>query len=309
MWLKSYLDMGESRPLWAYVMDDLFRHAVAKNTSPKEPSLRVNPFLQHWQPSRRALPKEAQALLDTAKRHNVRPEGLAFERSILRALPMWDHFAADRSEVRKLAVATGTTDCLKFKHCAVTVGEFEELAAHSQNPEHREADRSHCQCEPCRDIRERTGCLHPYACYARAKRLLDTLPPKWDPRGQHPEDTENQECDATQSTEDHGSASVFDQSVTTRGDVGQIFRVFTDGLPTYEGRIEAAQVREDEECTIATAGACADSGESTAQAGGGLFVAPDHPLNCSLKIPASLPQNCTTGELAATIIAAKNIEP
>lgn len=142
MWLKTYLDMSESRPLWAYVVDDLFRHAVPTNIHPKEPELRINPFLQHWEPSRRTLPKEAKALLDIAKKYNVRPEGLAFERSILREAPMWDHFAADRTEIRKLAGATSTTDCLKHKHQARSVGDFEELVGYSNAPTHSEPEKS-----------------------------------------------------------------------------------------------------------------------------------------------------------------------
>ncbi|KAI1783677.1 hypothetical protein LXA43DRAFT_873536, partial [Ganoderma leucocontextum] len=270
MWLKSYLDMGETRPLWVFVMDDLLRNTVPVNTLPREPALRVNPFMQHWQPKKQALPADAQALLDTAKKYSVRLEGLAFSRTIFRSLPMWDHFATDRTEIRRLSSPTGTTDCLKLKHRVLTVGDFERLAAYQNDPEHREENKSGCQCTPCQEIKARTGCHHPYACYVRAKRLLDTLPPKWDPRGSHPEDHErpNQNIEQAELTED---TEAIDISITTHGDVGQLFRIFTDGQPTHNGRLEAAATTAPTTLTIATAGTCMDSDETTAQAGGGLF--------------------------------------
>lgn len=48
MWLKSYLDLGPERPLWALVADALF----ALNANNSYPELRQNIFLQSWKASK-----------------------------------------------------------------------------------------------------------------------------------------------------------------------------------------------------------------------------------------------------------------
>ncbi|KAJ7078703.1 hypothetical protein B0H15DRAFT_765352, partial [Mycena belliarum] len=39
-----------------------------------------------------------------------------------------------------------------------------------------------CPCNACRDDRETRRCANPHACARAAKRRLDSLEPKWDPR-------------------------------------------------------------------------------------------------------------------------------
>ncbi|KAI1787033.1 hypothetical protein LXA43DRAFT_896822 [Ganoderma leucocontextum] len=51
-----------------------------------------------------------------------------------------------------------------------------------------------------------------------------------------------------------------------------------------------------------------DDGQTTAQAGGGLFIALEHPLNRALKIPKVISQDSTAGELTATVTAAKQLD-
>jgi hypothetical protein len=47
MWLKSYLDLSDSRPLWALATDTLINNTAPKSI-PKKAI--VNPFLQAWKP-------------------------------------------------------------------------------------------------------------------------------------------------------------------------------------------------------------------------------------------------------------------
>ncbi|KAJ6459303.1 hypothetical protein C8R45DRAFT_760595, partial [Mycena sanguinolenta] len=63
-------------------------------------------------------------------------------------------------------------------------------------------------------------CPTPHSCCARAKELLDTLPPKWDPRIEQPEAYE-----LAPSGNDDGWIT-FDRRIMTISDV---FRIFMEG--------------------------------------------------------------------------------
>ena len=69
--------------------------------------------------------------------------------------------------------------------------------------------------------------------------MLRTLPPKWDPSSRQPEDYEDEEMEQLEhALSESGSDMVpFDRRVTTRGDLGQAFRIFTEESPVYNGSI------------------------------------------------------------------------
>lgn len=76
-------------------------------------------------------------------------------------------------------------------------------------------------------MEERTGCLMPHSCATRAKELLDTLPPKWDPRQVPPPQN-------VASTQESASPIkegwiYFDAKMVTKGNVADLFRVITEG--------------------------------------------------------------------------------
>ncbi len=96
MWLKTYLDFSDERPLWAYLADDLLAKHVPKNCRPRSAEIRMNPFLQRWSPKVYGLPDELQGMMDAARKHGLRLECLAPSKSIQNSLPMWDHRYADR---------------------------------------------------------------------------------------------------------------------------------------------------------------------------------------------------------------------
>ncbi|KAJ7269120.1 hypothetical protein C8J57DRAFT_976937, partial [Mycena rebaudengoi] len=67
------------------------------------------------------------------------------------------------------------------------------------------------------------GCMTPHSCFSKAKELLDTLPPKWDPRMQQPEDYE------APPEDDENGWTTFDRRITTTGSIKEAFRIFTEG--------------------------------------------------------------------------------
>ncbi|CDO76537.1 hypothetical protein BN946_scf184769.g1 [Trametes cinnabarina] len=305
-WLKSYLALGPNRPWWADVADELFAHFVPKDCGVKDPALRINPFLQHWKPKKSALPHELKDLLTVASKYNLRLEGLAFSRSILRNMPMWDHCQTDLKAVRRLALPSAVVTCLKNKHNLRTVGDFESLAAHLHEPNHQPTEC--CSCPSCETMITVFCCCNPHRCYTRAENFINLLPPKWDPRGEHPEDYEEAQMEEA-LTGGFEDATVFDRRKTTHGTVSSVFRIFTDQSQPSQERL-CTKLASDgmSEITIATDGSCLRNGARDASAGAGIFVEPQHPLNASIRLPPEIDQSNQTGEAVATYLASSRTD-
>lgn len=191
MWLKPYLDISGTRPLWAFLVDDIFARTVTKDCAVRVRSLRCNPFLQSWRPKISALPDSLKEMFKVSIKYGLRPEGLAFSRGIMRQMPMWYHLYANQGQMRRLAgVNSNATKCLRDNHRARSVGSFEELATLLTNPDHDARGNARCECDRCVTMRIQDGCANPHKCAEQAGAFLFTLPPKWDPRVEHPEDFE-----------------------------------------------------------------------------------------------------------------------
>ncbi|TRM62020.1 hypothetical protein BD626DRAFT_404894, partial [Schizophyllum amplum] len=313
MWLKDYLTFGPSRPLWAYVADALLAHYTPKAEVPQAKELRINPFLQTWQPYKRAhapkvagtngkakaIPPFLHKLIDCAERFGLRLECLAPSRSIIRNMPMWYHIHANQ-RMRSLAAYSKATRCLRDQHRLRTVGDFEETAARRGDPRH-EFDLSSCECSECEHVRTSFGCENPDACFERAEKFLDTLPGKWDPRGEHPEDHR-----ALNEAPEVEEWTAFDRDVVTTGHIGNTFRIFTDG-PLENERLylplnDAAQAPQ----LAATDGSCLNNGERDAQAGAGVYLEGKEGANgeYGIHLPPCLEQSNQTGEMLAIMVAA-----
>ncbi|OSD00922.1 hypothetical protein PYCCODRAFT_1508703 [Trametes coccinea BRFM310] len=145
-------------------------------------------FTQDWAPKVSALPEDLRAMISAARKYGLRQEGLAFERSILDAMTMWSHGMAEQEDLRKLSTESAVTRCIRLNHKASTVGEFRTLAERAKHVSHRR--HRECTCPECEEMIVSQRCANPDRCYTRAEAILDTLPPKWDPRGKHPEDYE-----------------------------------------------------------------------------------------------------------------------
>lgn len=71
MWLKSYLDFSTSRPLWAFIADDIFARTVTKDCSVKVRELRRNPFLQDWRPKLAELPDTLREMFKIGVKYGI----------------------------------------------------------------------------------------------------------------------------------------------------------------------------------------------------------------------------------------------
>ncbi|THU86570.1 hypothetical protein K435DRAFT_613258, partial [Dendrothele bispora CBS 962.96] len=309
MWLKRYLAFGPNRPLWAFLADALLANntPASENNVPKD--IRANCYLQSWTTStspRSSQPTDLLKMIKTGQKYGVRIQGLAFDRDILRDMPIWHHIFAD-PKIRRLTNSSAS-NCLRFKHNLQTVGEAEDLAAplirvNEAQLQHR--SNNQCECRDCIEIQEITDCEHPHHCMLRAQELLDTLPPKWDPRAEQPADYESS---FTSSSGLQGE-DIFDYRLTTAGNLSDLFRVFTDKdhNPINETFVRRVQPEGNEGLvTVATDGSCIDNGQDTAKAGAGIYFAKDDPRNKSLKLPKMAGgTKLTQSNQAAELLAVK----
>ncbi|KAF8224441.1 hypothetical protein L208DRAFT_1311630 [Tricholoma matsutake] len=71
------------------------------------------------------------------------------------------------------------SNCVKEHHAVWIVGDTECLALWLKAPDHQAS--SECECNACMESEHQDGCMNPDSCFSKAKVLLNTLLPKWDP--------------------------------------------------------------------------------------------------------------------------------
>lgn len=137
MWLKSYLKIGQERPIWAYVADAIMAGSMLKSEESIDNRVKVLPLLQSWRtrvsPQKEVCP-DIVKLINTAKDFNVRLNGIAFSRNVMQELPIWFHFAVD-PKLRRITRGK-TVECLISKHKVRMVGDAETLFMHLRVQNH-----------------------------------------------------------------------------------------------------------------------------------------------------------------------------
>ncbi|KAF5375493.1 hypothetical protein D9615_009178 [Tricholomella constricta] len=295
MWLKAYLSLGNDRPLWALIADALLARNTPKTEEKVDKRVRQNIFLQSWKSStteRAGTPPDLRNLQKIAKKYRVRPEGIAFSKDIVRQRPIWYHSDAHK-KIRRMNHGP-ISECLKGNHNVLLTGDAEDVADLLNQPEHQEHNR--CACQHCQLYRDITGCTHPHECALKAKALVDTLPPKWDPR-QIPDEVDRDEVEDAENIEDEWT--ILPHNIPEQGTLANIFRIFTEG--EHEGQLPEILSQTDSGPYIqaATDGSCINNGQEDAVAGAGVFYAPEDERNMSIKVPTHFIQSNQTAELLA----------
>ncbi len=165
-------------------------------------------------------------MMSVARKYGVPLEGLAFAKQILNVMPMWDHAHADRIRLGRLTVPSKLLTCLQTNHHALMVRDFVLLSQVQDCPAHR--PKAACECAECRRLKSTLNCVNPHLCSTRAREIVSTPPGKWNPLLRQPEDYEEEYMEDLR----RGSLDVdlvpFDRCVTTKGNLGHAFRIFTD---------------------------------------------------------------------------------
>jgi hypothetical protein len=119
-------------------------------------------------------------------------------------------------------------------------------------------------------------------CIRLANKLIETLPPKWNPREPH---------NTTPANPDDGTEGwlPFSHAALTAESIKDIFRIFMEGETSRE--ILTMTIAEPgQETFVATNRSSQDVGTTTARAGAGIFYTENNPKNTSLRLPLNLPQ-------------------
>jgi ribonuclease HI len=211
---------------------------------------------------------------------------------------IWYHREADAA-IRRMNHWDNSI-CLREYHKLRLVGEAEEIEACQSNHTHRRS--WDCNCGSCVECREALGCQVPDTCYKREGRLLDQLLYKWDPYKSQPEDHKDQADGAN----DDDDWVLFDRQVMVTGQLGEIFRIFTEEEVMNE--VPDMRLGEDNapEEEIATNGSCFKNGYEDAIAGAGVFYGKDNPKNQAIRLPATLEQTNQTAEMVTMKEAVKS---
>jgi ribonuclease HI/exonuclease III len=300
--LKEYLNFSEDRPMWAYFADAIFAKIVPSDEH-SDPATRINPFLQTWKTSygpKSKLPKRLKELVRIAKKYGLRTDAIALTKGLTRKMPVWHHI-----EATKKVRASKTTRCLTYTHGIKTVGDAETLINTISPLDHRQG--RDCTCNMCTEMKGK-GCENPHVCVEKAKELLDTIPPRWDPRSTETvEEDENRE----ESDDDEDGWINFNPALVTGGQIGNTLRIFTGKEPKMRGSVRELIRRRDAdwEEIAATDGSCENNGHDNAKAGAGIYYGLEDQRNRAIRVPQEMKQSNQTGEMLAIKQLAEEADP
>ncbi|KAJ6498521.1 hypothetical protein C8R47DRAFT_971760, partial [Mycena vitilis] len=159
----------------------------------------------------------------------------------------------------------------------------------------RHHGRSDCACDTCKETRTQCqGCTNPNKCYLKARQLLNSLEPKWNPLLPQPEDYED--IPALNANE-----TLFDPTISVKGDLRDTFRIFTEGR---RGGTEAPDTQmepeeDEDEIIVYTDGSATNNGREDARAGSGAFYGAIDQQNLAIRVPEELKQSNNVAEILA----------
>ena len=326
-WVQAYLKIGESRPTWALVADEILRNVTTgePRSLENDPDARTNQLLQTWQSRKNKrkcqnpdeddtvnVPNDLREMLKVARKFGVRLEAIHPSQQVRQELPA-TRSAQTKTQEKPDTLRDKHGKCIRNKHGARTLGDIESMATNVPNNHRR---NKKCRCEKCTKLREDTngGCKHPNKCIERAKKLLGTINEKWNPTSTHPP-----EFFTHPTPEEVGSRydPVAKETIHTLNPfrveetLANCFRVFTGASqPSCQPTTRAPRTEhtEDPPTTIYTDGSCIKNGEETACAGSGVWFGDDDPRNMSLRVPGPNQSN-QTGELYAILQAIRSVPP
>ncbi|KAJ7580885.1 hypothetical protein C8J56DRAFT_713833, partial [Mycena floridula] len=158
MHLKTYLQLGEDRPTWAYVANTLIQKHRNVTDGVKEDSC-SNMFLQKWNTAPFRLPLVLYNMLSTAKKYGIEFNSTCLSIDTLNKIPIWHHLSGDLEKTQYNNQATDL--CLQSVHKVFTTGEAVSITGRLTNNEHLPSQL--CECEDClEDINQ--GCKNPHSC-------------------------------------------------------------------------------------------------------------------------------------------------
>ena len=313
MWLKTYLNLSPTRPPWATVTDHLIDTAAPISTKAKARGI---PFLQSWKPStggRRAskMGKEPIRMIKIAKKYNMNLEALRLTPQLRALLPAWYHMASEPAPITSAAAK-----CLLANHKSDIVDDLVKISTRVRNTDADQiphSPRIYCRCDACSQDR-RNGCYNPHACAIEAQRRVNQIPAKLNPLT--PGDKHGN-LTLTKRRKRRNIAArtqndeiIFDPSITSKDDLSECFRIFTDPTRISNKPAERIPPRETllsiREIETYTDGACFNNGKANARSGSGVWFGPNSDMNRAIRNQGTTQSN-QVGELIAIIAAVESV--
>ncbi|KAJ6554793.1 hypothetical protein B0H19DRAFT_948378, partial [Mycena capillaripes] len=301
-WLKSYLNFGEDRALWAYVADEVIAKKALASDLNIEEALRRNMYLQEWRAKiigEGSLKGDLKKMVQVGNKYNVQMEALAISRKAQREAIIWYHKKSNGT--KSMFNKNQVNDCLRNKHKVDTVGDAEVEARKTKTTRH--THRKDCKCDACKVARTTVKCRHPQLCFTKARTMLMTLDPKWNPLFPHPEDyeTENTRINEADARENTGENSLTFDTKITQDTLTDTFRIFTE---QFQGSTSPPYTKmepepDEEPIAVYTDGSATDNGRDNPQAGSGIFFGAGDNRNRAIKIPEALDPSNQVGEIIA----------
>lgn len=303
MWVKQYLNMGPSRPKWAFMMDEIFRMERPKRTKETHEMIKNwNPFTQDWSPKAHStnIPKRIQTAVRLARKHGVELEALNPTNETRREMPVWLHRKANPGAAR--IYKTDGAKCLKTKHCTHYIKQLTDEIENMPG-EHRKTN--FCTCNACKRA-SALGCVHPHRCFETARELLDSLAPGWRPKPRRENEIQNPILPTTPGNDLNKGITV--NTTREETDLKDSIRIFTrrkDLLSATTLQVTQGEAQVSTEQVIYTDGSCMNNGTEDAKAGSGVWYGPHDPRNAAIRVPGNRQSN-QIGELLAIVYAIKN---
>ena len=316
MWLKKYLDLSPSRPMWAIIADILMENSIARSKS-IDKTVTINTFLQTWSPALSAsskLPPDLKRMLRVGRSYQVSLSNLNTPGHIKTQMPAWYHLGSTR-DPRGFSQSTAAK-CLKNKHLTRTVGDLVKITKRLRhvNPQDIHQDLPDCPCSRCTHDRQ-DGCHDPNKCCRAAQEAISRLHPKWRPFATSlNRDNLTHTPGRKKANEDariNKSEITFNPSVKLEGDINAYFRVFVDPEATCHDPalrpLQPANIQR-QITTVYIEGKHRVVNDDQERVGGGIWYGPNHPRNLSLRIEAST-NTKIAGVLTATLWTIRDEPP
>ena len=314
-WLKSYLNLSQPRPTWAYVVDAIINCIQPSGiTNPSD----INTFLTTLRPSGRnrrdgkQVPRPVVALLKSAKKNNLTFTPRKLSKSLKRQMPAWFHIGVPPKQYHKRQTA-----CLREKHKVKVMRDLVRIGRRLNQHDNSHQPNQQCICRPCRENRA-IGCQNPHRCALAAKNIVGNLHNKFNPWEQTRKDnltlTHHRRGKNQRANIARGDEILFDPTITARGTLDECFRVLTNltdtptepALRLQNPRLEQGQ--HIEPIMAYTDGSCIKNGKLDVESGSGVWFGDNHPLNRAIKVPGTLQTN-QTGKIAAIVVALQTADP
>ena len=239
MKVKSYLNFGPERPRWAKVADTLIAENMPKGqqSQVRDDASRRNTFLQNWSTKKKGnsnLPESLRRMLNVAEKYNVSVDPPVISQNVKRGMPIWHHIGFKKDCI--VQNNNQWAKCQREVHEIQTIGDMEKYI--QRNPRH--SGNKRCPCDKCKTARTK-GCEHPGKCHKAARKMLDSLEHKWDPK--HDDTPRNQD----ELAEDGENRQEVLSAFNTQDDLRDEFRVFVEpGKHSPNPAIVAPQDEEEQ---------------------------------------------------------------